>query len=100
MRRCRRSGKLPWLRNPNRTSDTTSRTDFGSTLNFAPEPFGEAETAAGKALALHTPEPSFYYHAGLIAAALGKSKEAVSYLMRAQELNPASDPLQFSNLKK
>ena len=36
----------------------------------------EAEAAAEKALALGTPEPAFYYHAGLIAAALGKSEES------------------------
>ena len=51
----------------------------------------EAERAARTALQFGTQEPAFYYHAGLIAAALHKKDEAVKYLERALELNPHFD---------
>jgi tetratricopeptide (TPR) repeat protein len=51
----------------------------------------DAEHAAQKALQFGTPEPSFYYHAGLIAAALHKDDEAMKYLERALALNPHFD---------
>jgi tetratricopeptide (TPR) repeat protein len=69
-------------------------------VRYKQKRYVEAEAAAEKALALHTPEPAFYYHAGLIAAALGKSDEAVTRLKRAQELNAAFDPVQGPNLKR
>jgi tetratricopeptide (TPR) repeat protein len=47
----------------------------------------EAEQAAGKALRFGTPEPTFYFHAGLIASALGKKDEAANNLERALKLN-------------
>jgi tetratricopeptide (TPR) repeat protein len=53
--------------------------------------YAEAEAAAEKALALHTPEPAFYYHAGLIAAALGKPEEAAARFKQARQLNPDFD---------
>jgi tetratricopeptide (TPR) repeat protein len=62
--------------------------------------FAEAEQSAEKALALKSPEPAFYYHAGLIAAALGKSEEAATRLKRAMELNPLFDPIQSTRLKQ
>ena len=51
----------------------------------------EAERAAAKALQFGTQEPAFYYHAGLIAAALDKKAEAAKYLERALELSPRFD---------
>ncbi|MGI8744846.1 MAG: tetratricopeptide repeat protein [Bryobacteraceae bacterium] len=56
--------------------------------------FDEAAQASEKALKLNTPEPSFYYHAGMIAAALGKIPEAQKDLERALALNPKFDILQ------
>ena len=52
---------------------------------------GEAEKAAVQALRLGTPEPGFYYHAGMIAKALGKTDEARKYLQMALSLNPGFD---------
>ena len=52
----------------------------------------EAARAAGQALQFGTPEPTFYYHAGMIAHALGNKAEAAKYLERALALNPAFDP--------
>ncbi len=37
------------------------------------EKYEDAEKAAAKAMLLETPEPAFYYHAGMIAAALGET---------------------------
>ena len=54
----------------------------------------EAEQAAGKALRFGTPEPTFYFHAGLIASALGKKDEAAKNLERALELNRHFAPRQ------
>lgn len=47
----------------------------------------EAEEAATKALKLGTPEPSFYAHAGIVAARLGKREQATKLLTHALELN-------------
>jgi tetratricopeptide (TPR) repeat protein len=47
----------------------------------------DAEQAKEKALRFGTPEPAFYYHAGMIASALGKKKEAAANLHRALQLN-------------
>jgi tetratricopeptide (TPR) repeat protein len=55
---------------------------------------GEGERASAKALQFGTPEPAFYYHAGMIASALGKPDEAAKYLERALALNPHFDPRQ------
>jgi tetratricopeptide (TPR) repeat protein len=54
----------------------------------------EAETAARKALQFGTLEPAFYYHAGMIASALGRKGDAVKYLECALNLNPHFDPRQ------
>jgi len=51
----------------------------------------EAQQAVAKALQFGTQEPAFYYHAGLIAAALDKRAEAAKYLERALALNPHFD---------
>jgi tetratricopeptide (TPR) repeat protein len=69
-------------------------------VRYKQKRLAEAESAAEKALALHSPEPAFYYHAGLIAAALGKSEECVLFLNRAVALNPDFDPVQSANLKR
>jgi Flp pilus assembly protein TadD len=47
-----------------------------------------------KALAFNTPEPMFYYHAGLIASALGRKDEARTMLRKALSLNPNFDTRQ------
>jgi tetratricopeptide (TPR) repeat protein len=51
----------------------------------------EAQEASAKALAMKTAEPAFYYHAGMIAAALGNTAAAREYLERALALNPKFD---------
>jgi tetratricopeptide (TPR) repeat protein len=53
--------------------------------------YAEAEEAAARALRLNTAEPAFYYHAGRIAAALGKGCEAKKYEERMLSLNPKFD---------
>lgn len=52
---------------------------------------GEAERASGEALRFETAEPSFYYHAGVIAAASGDRAKAADLLRRALALNPRFD---------
>lgn len=56
--------------------------------------YTEAEQNAQKAIALGTPEPLFYYHAGAVAAALGKKDEARQLLRKALALNTEFDPTQ------
>ncbi|HLN00255.1 MAG TPA: tetratricopeptide repeat protein [Bryobacteraceae bacterium] len=56
--------------------------------------YAEAEQAAGKALRFGTPDPAFYFHAGMIASALRKQQEAAKSLDRALALNPHFDPRQ------
>jgi tetratricopeptide (TPR) repeat protein len=52
----------------------------------------EGAAAAGrKAMALGTPEPSFYFHAGMIDAARGDGDSARVHLSKALSLNPAFD---------
>jgi tetratricopeptide (TPR) repeat protein len=48
----------------------------------------EAEEASRKALAQHTPEPMFLYHAGVIAMAGGNSEAGKELLKRSLALNP------------
>jgi tetratricopeptide (TPR) repeat protein len=48
----------------------------------------DAEDASRKALALHTPEPLFLYHAGVIALAGGNQQAGGELLRRALALNP------------
>jgi len=55
---------------------------------FQRKDYARAEESARVALQLGTPEPTFYYHASRIAAALGKPDEARKLLDRALELNP------------
>ena len=56
--------------------------------------YAEAAQASGKALRFGTPEPAFYFHAGMIAAALGEKDAAAKSLERALALNPRFDPRQ------
>ena len=49
----------------------------------------EAEEASKQALSLNTPEPMFYYHAGIIALAAGRDEAGKDLLKRALALNPA-----------
>jgi len=69
-------------------------------VRYKQKRFAEAELAARQAMMLGSPEPAFYYHAGLIAAALGNNDEAVARLRRARELNPDFDPVQSIRLKQ
>jgi tetratricopeptide (TPR) repeat protein len=48
----------------------------------------DAEAASQKALAMHTPEPMFLYHAGVIAIAGGSEQAGRELLTRALALNP------------
>ena len=48
----------------------------------------EAREAIGQAVRPGTPEPLFYYQAGMIAHALGDEAEAKKQLERALALNP------------
>ena len=54
--------------------------------------FAEAAKASEKALAQHTPEPGFYFHAGIIAEANGDKSRAKTLLAKALALNPEFDP--------
>jgi tetratricopeptide (TPR) repeat protein len=58
--------------------------------------YSEADAAMKKAMQFKTPEPAFYYHAGLIAASLGRKDEARDLLKKALELNPRFDARQAS----
>ena len=49
----------------------------------------EAEALSANALAFHTPEPMFLYHAGIIAIAGGRAEQGESLLEQALALNPA-----------
>ena len=53
--------------------------------------FDEAWKASEKALELGTPEPGFYYHAGMIARALGDKDAALKHLQHALALNSNFD---------
>jgi len=48
----------------------------------------EAEDASVKAIALQTPEPMFYYHAGVIAITSGHVEAGKEMLRKALALNP------------
>jgi tetratricopeptide (TPR) repeat protein len=56
--------------------------------------FSAAAGAMKNAMQFQTPEPAFYYHAGMIANALGKKEEARDLLRRALDLNPKFDSRQ------
>ncbi len=54
----------------------------------------EAKTAMDEALRLKTRDARLFYHAGMIASALGERQSAVKYLQQALEINPAFDVIQ------
>jgi tetratricopeptide (TPR) repeat protein len=56
--------------------------------------YDEASQMIHEALVFQTPEPLFFYHAGMIAHALGRSPEAKANLQRALALNPKFDVAQ------
>ena len=56
--------------------------------------FSEAQAAIDEAMKLKTKDARIFYHAGMIAKALGNAKEAKRYLNLAIETNPAFDLLQ------
>jgi tetratricopeptide (TPR) repeat protein len=56
--------------------------------------YQEAGEAMHKAMRFQTPEPGFFYHAGVIDSALGKKDEAREMLRKALELNPNFDARQ------
>ena len=60
----------------------------------------EAETAMTAALRLGTQDARLFFHAGMIAAALGSRRSARNYLRRALTLSPQFDPLQASIARK
>jgi len=63
---------------------------------FKNKDYAAAAEAMKKALKFKTPEPAFYYHAGLIDSALGRKDEAREMLKRVLELNPHFDARQAS----
>jgi len=61
---------------------------------FKNKDYAGAGAAMKKAMQFKTPEPMFYYHAGLIENALGNKDEAREMLRKALELNPHFDARQ------
>lgn len=61
--------------------------------------FEEARDASSTALALGTQDAALFYHAGMIAAALGDHAAADSHLTRALELNPHFDLIQAESAR-
>lgn len=55
---------------------------------FKSNRYSEASEASRRALQLSTPEPSFYYHAGMIASALSGKDAARPYFEKMKQLNP------------
>jgi tetratricopeptide (TPR) repeat protein len=60
----------------------------------------EAKALSEEALRLDTPQASFYYHAGLIAAAGGDNARAVELIEKALALNPYFSPLQAETARE
>ncbi|HVF86138.1 MAG TPA: tetratricopeptide repeat protein [Pyrinomonadaceae bacterium] len=56
--------------------------------------FAEAKTAMDEALRLGTNDARLFYHAGMIANALGDRRGATKYLGQAVKINPSFDVLQ------
>jgi tetratricopeptide (TPR) repeat protein len=56
--------------------------------------FSEAKAAMNEALRLGTLDPRLFYHAGMIASAMGDRRLAANHLKTALELNPDFDILQ------
>jgi pentatricopeptide repeat protein len=60
----------------------------------------QAQTAIKQALRLGTEDPILYYHAGVIAGAVGDYGASRAYLARALDLSPHFDPLQAPLAKR
>lgn len=60
----------------------------------------EAQAAIKDALRLNTQDAKLFYHAGMIARAVGDETAARDYLQRAVALNPQFDALQAAIAKK
>jgi tetratricopeptide (TPR) repeat protein len=58
---------------------------------FKNKRYQDAQSASQEALKIGTPEALFYYHAGMIAQALGDETRAKSYLQKALQLNQGFD---------
>lgn len=61
--------------------------------------YEEARAASDKALALGTRDAALFYHAGMIAAALGDDPAAAQYLSLALEINPYFDLIQAATAR-
>lgn len=59
----------------------------------------EAQTAIKEALKLGTKDAKLFYHAGMIANALGNRAEAKRFLELSLKTNPGFDPLQSANAR-
>lgn len=79
---------LEWIRGELETRKDVYTYDALSWVLFRAGRQKEAEAASGKALALRTPEPMFFYHAGVIAIEGGDESAGKELLIRALELNP------------
>ncbi len=53
--------------------------------------YDEAWGYSRKSMIFKTPEPSFYFHAGMICAALGRKEEAKAFYDRVEQLNGRFD---------
>lgn len=62
--------------------------------------FADAEKEMAQAMKLGTPEPAFYYHAGMIAFAKGDKARAAGWLKKALALNPRFDLRQAAVAEK
>lgn len=62
--------------------------------------YQEAKATIDEAMRLKTKDARIFYHAGMIANALGDKKEAVRYLQLALNTNPAFDVLQAEKAKE
>jgi tetratricopeptide (TPR) repeat protein len=60
----------------------------------------EAQTAIKEALRLGTQDSKLFYHAGMIAQAVGDRVSAASFLKQALDLSPEFDPLQSRFARK
>jgi tetratricopeptide (TPR) repeat protein len=62
--------------------------DALSWVLYANGKYAQAATYAHRALRLGTVDPTYYFHAGMIAKALGEGRLALHYLRRALRFNP------------
>ncbi len=65
--------------------------DALSWVEYKRKSYAEAAAGSEKALALNTPDPMLYYHAGMIDIALGRKDAASRHLGRALSLSPKFD---------